>query len=879
MDLSRQEYPALLQSLQPHQAVAVLDERVRLIGKVNLDIAEWLSERRRVEEAYVQGLRKLGSRRSNTAPSEFGIFQAAWQSIISSTESLAASHSQLAQRMEADVERPLKSYQRESREMQAMSTIQGNLTAVAKELDAAQKRADRMSGGKASANKVAEAISSAEAIDREWQSQAPYVFEQLQALDENRVNHLRDVLTQLETHEVDQVERSRISAESCLNTLLNVDTKEEISAFVARTSAALPTIQPTTRSRTASGNMLSTTTPSRAQDDRASEISATSEGALRSSSVAGPPRRCPPRYNADSYTQFSTAPTPESKPQRFGLRRLGTVMGRRKDNKKPGDRPPSPEKRSRTHLNPLRRGTSSKNMQAIPSPDEEAMPMPKSPPQRGATSPQPTRSQNVAASPSPPEQRRTNERVNGDVIQPAPPRSSTLPIANGIQTNAAPVAQEPAQVAPAQTSETQRDNEGFNIAPPAHDEISRAQQEAAAKQVLSSLRLFRLDIRSEPIREQGPDAQLALSSVANTLRAQAQQIPTLRKPTANRGRRDVRNTVFVPSPQPPDLPGPGDSPIPPPSIFGNASTLSSEPQQGSDAYSIRSAHSMSSLGQTAAKHAEMTQPGLNGSVVETVSASFSSGQVTKAVVIGELALAHVALEGTPNASTKNIRLENFPVLEKVAPNPSFVTQVPSKSGEYSVNISQISRPAVAFKYQVHLEDSNLAAHAPVVITPSWKIEPKQTSVIVSYGFNPAFVSPSGRSVTMKNVVVVVNLDSTKAQACQSKPVGNFSKEKSLIYWRLGDITLDGYAEAPHKLIARFSTESEGKPGSVEGRWEISGDAAAGLGSGLGMSCSGTSKEEGSHDPFADEGGAGSPTGAWKEVQVQRKLVSGAYKAN
>ncbi|KAL8973859.1 MAG: hypothetical protein Q9197_001894 [Variospora fuerteventurae] len=741
--------------------------------------------------------------------------------------------------MEADVERPLKSYQRESREMQAMSTIQGNLTAVAKELDAAQKRADRMSGGKASANKVAEAISSAEAIDREWQSQAPYVFEQLQALDENRVNHLRDVLTQLETHEVDQVERSRISAESCLNTLLNVDTKEEISAFVARISAGLPTIQPNTRSRTASGNVLSTTTPSRAQDDRASEISATSEGALRSSSVAGPP-----------------PPTPESKPQRFGLRRLGTVMGRRKDNKKPGDRLPSPEKRSRSHLNPLRRGTSSKNMQAIPSPDEEAMPMPKSPPQRGATSPQPTRSQTVAASPSPPEQRRTNERVNGDVIQPAPPRSSTLPIANGVPTNAAPVAQEPAQVAPAQASETQMDNEGDSDQPQ-----------------------FRLDIRSEPIREQGPDAQLALSSVANTLRAQAQQIPTLRKPTTNRGRRDVRNTVFVPSPQPPDLPGPGDSPIPPPSVFGNASTLSAEPQQGSDAYSIRSAHSMSSLGQTAAKHAEMTQPGLNGSVVETVSASFSSGQVTKAVVIGELALAHVALEGTPNASTKNIRLENFPVLEKVAPNPSFVTQVPSKSGEYSVNISQISRAAVAFKYQVHLEDSNLAAHAPVVITPSWKIEPKQTSVIVSYGFNPAFVSPSGRSVTMKNVVVVVNLDSTKAQACQSKPVGNFSKEKSLIYWRLGDITLDGYAEAPHKLIARFSTESEGKPGSVEGRWEISGDAAAGLGSGLGLSCSGTWKEEGSHDPFADEGGAGSPTGAWKEVQVQRKLVSGTYKAN
>ena len=362
---------------------------------------------------------------------------------------------------------------------------------------------------------------------------------------------------------------------------------------------------------------------------------------------------------------------------------------------------------------------------------------------------------------------------------------------------------------------------------------------------------------------------------------QAQQIPTPRKPTTNRGRRDVRNTVFVPSPQIPDLPGSGDSPIPPPSAFsaGKASSFSSDAPPGSDAQSIRSAHSMSSLVQTVAKHPEMTEPGLNASVVETVSAWLSSGQVTKAVVIGELALVHNALETAPAASTESIRLENFPVLEKVAPNPSFVTQTPSRSGEYSISLAQMSRTAVAFKYQVHLEDSNLAAHAPMTITPSWRIEAKQTSVIVGYAFNPAFASPAARSVTMKNVVIVVSLDNTKAQTCQSKPVGNFSKEKSLIYWKLGDITLDGYADAPQKLLARFSTESEGKAGSVEARWEVSGEPAAGLGSGLGLSRSGTMKDEGSSDPFADESAASIPSNSWKEVKVHRKIVSGKYIAN
>ena len=198
--------------------------------------------------------------------------------------------------MEADVERPLRQYQRDSREMQAMSTIQGNLGAVAKELDAAQKRVEKIMGGKGHAKNLSDATNGAEAINREWQSQAPYVFEQLQALDENRVNHLRDVLTQLQTHEVDQVERNRVSAESCLNALLSVDTKDEISAFVARNSAGTPTMQPTPRSRMTSGNTLATTVPSHSQDDRASEASATSEGPFGSGSAGtgGPPGEyCP----------------------------------------------------------------------------------------------------------------------------------------------------------------------------------------------------------------------------------------------------------------------------------------------------------------------------------------------------------------------------------------------------------------------------------------------------------------------------------------------------------------------------------------------------------------------------------------------------------
>ncbi len=403
---------------------------------------------------------------------------------------------------------------------------------------------------------------------------------------------------------------------------------------------------------------------------------------------------------------------------------------------------------------------------------------------------------------------------------------------------------------------------------------------------------FKLDIRDEPIREEG-DVQSVMSNVANTLRlvritstnnysAEAdmiqQQGVTPRKPSSNRGRRDVRNTVFIPTPPAPEAAALGDPPIPIPSPFAPRSApLSTETLSASDARSIRSSHSLSSLMPVGIRHPEMTQPGLNASVIETVSAWFSEGKVTRAVVIGELALAHHAGDNLQSSGSESIRLENFPVLEKVAPNPSFITQAASRSGEYNVSLSHIPRTTVAFKYQVHLEESTLTSHAPVTLAPSWKIEPTQTSVILHYSFNPSFASPTGRSVSLKNVAVLINIENAKAQSCGSKPAGTFYKEKSMMVWRLGDITLDGYAAGPQKLLARFSTDSEAKPGNVEMRWEISGEHAEGLGSGLSLSQS--SREEGGSDPFADEGTVSASTGAWKEVPVTRKIVSGKYMAS
>jgi F-BAR domain only protein len=181
---------------------------------------------------------------------------------VAATESIAQSHQTFATSIEKDVEQPLRNFAAKNREMQAMSTIQGNLIAIQKELDEAQLKADKLGkkGGKANSLKVDNASQKLESANSQWDSQAPFVFERLQAVDETRLNHLRDVLTQYQTHEADQVERNRVTAETTLNALLEVDTAQEIQNFAKNSTQGRPKLEKNSR-RTSSSAGSNTFSP------------------------------------------------------------------------------------------------------------------------------------------------------------------------------------------------------------------------------------------------------------------------------------------------------------------------------------------------------------------------------------------------------------------------------------------------------------------------------------------------------------------------------------------------------------------------------------------------------------------------------------------
>lgn len=342
------------------------------------------------------------------------------------------------------------------------------------------------------------------------------------------------------------------------------------------------------------------------------------------------------------------------------------------------------------------------------------------------------------------------------------------------------------------------------------------------------------------------------------------------------------SSATLPSPSTPPVFLPPPQPASPAFKPPHRALLSDEhAAPASDTQSIRSGRSLSSSASATVKHPDLHEPGLNASLVETVSAWFEQGNVTKAMVIGQVALAFNPVDISAGPfGTEHIRLENFQVLEKVAPNPAFIEQIPDNPGNYTVDLAKIMKTSVAFHYQLHIENNSVTALAPIILTPLWKAEPTQVSAILNYSLNPKFDLRGASSITVRNLVLIIRLEpGSKAISCQSKPAGTFSRDKGLIYWRLGD-ALFSRDQPTQSIRARFITEGDAKPGNTEARWEISGEQSLSLGSGLGVSLNapGEPKQNVEADPFADEDNAPSvaPSVQWKPVSSVKRITSGTY---
>lgn len=192
------------------------------------------------------------------------VFHTPWARLIGAVERIAQSHHQFAEGIERDVEQPLRAFQQRS-DVQNMHTISQNLGGMAKDLEEAQDKSEKLNkkGGKANAQKADAVSAKLDSSQQQWESQAPFVFETLQALDESRINQLRDYLTQYQTHESDQASRHQSIASETLAIVIEISTESEILGFVQSTTADKPALGRASTRR--SSNAASTTAPSTSQ--------------------------------------------------------------------------------------------------------------------------------------------------------------------------------------------------------------------------------------------------------------------------------------------------------------------------------------------------------------------------------------------------------------------------------------------------------------------------------------------------------------------------------------------------------------------------------------------------------------------------------------
>ena len=226
----------------------------------------------------------------------------------------------------------------------------------------------------------------------------------------------------------------------------------------------------------------------------------------------------------------------------------------------------------------------------------------------------------------------------------------------------------------------QKDADGFTVPVTSNDPISQAEKDAAEVNGEAE-QLFKVNIQKEPIPEEDADAkQAALSNVASTLTAMG--MPSRKGGTTIRGRRDVRNTIYVagpeltaenPFPSSPALSQQSPQPSPDhrsqavskpaagvtpavasvPALASTPATFMSEASIAatSDTQSVRSGRSLASI--THFQHPDIPGPGLNGSIIEAVSALFEGSSLKTVKVVGEIAVSYTP-SVAPDATGKKI---------------------------------------------------------------------------------------------------------------------------------------------------------------------------------------------------------------------------------
>lgn len=283
----------------------------------------------------------------------------------------------------------------------------------------------------------------------------------------------------------------------------------------------------------------------------------------------------------------------------------------------------------------------------------------------------------------------------------------------------------------------------------------------------------------------------------------------------------MRNTVFGPQGLEGFADGSGSqsSPngimsvnAPHPSIFRQASVSSATSNNPFDSPGLMS-------GPATAFKQTIGNDSLSATLTETVNVILKNGGVQRLQVNGEIRFGST---GTAPSEPVHLRIVDFERLEKIAPNPAFLAQVPERPGEYLLKLTGLpdngTFGTLLFKYQVHVPLGTEAALLPLKLEPAFQCKDGETRMILKYD----------AACSLSDVTIVAAFDDGPAVSnVQAKPPGGvWSPSTRKMTWKIGHVE-----PGEGKIIAKFAVESAGslKPLGMQALWSIQGALSSGIG--------------------------------------------------
>ncbi|WFD29526.1 Suppressor of Profilin deletion [Malassezia sp. CBS 17886] len=215
-------------------------------------------------------------------------------------------------------------------------------------------------------------------------------------------------------------------------------------------------------------------------------------------------------------------------------------------------------------------------------------------------------------------------------------------------------------------------------------------------------------------------------------------------------------------------------------------------------------------------------------VVERVNVMWAADAQARVMVVGEVLLRLEGAASTDGDVRPRLRLGDTDGVGRIAANAAVLQEVPGTPDEYTLDVAELARtPAsradgvVVLRYQVQSVDGD-STLAPLLLTPQWRCEPQQSSLLLTYHVNrDSRLVQRAPHAALEDVRFQVALPHATPVTGDvlSQPAGEWNPDLQQLQWTRPEPLPLASTEST-RILARFPHASQGAPQPVSASWHL-----------------------------------------------------------